>query len=104
MSAALNQQDLLCRVFGRCRHGATIDRELRDLIDPDIGLPGERMFTYMRYNAELTADGLAALGLPNIRPENVQEMDSVDHIAELQAIGQRVAERDVKDDHFDGFL
>jgi hypothetical protein len=62
------------------------------------------MFTYMRYNAELSATGLAALGLPDIRPEDVQKMDSVDHIKELQSIGQAVAERDVSAEHFDGFL
>ena len=107
MSAALNEQDLLCRVFGRCRHGAAIDREVGDLIrkgDDEPGLPGERMFTYMRYNAELSSAGLAALGLPDIRPADVQKMDSVDHIKELQLIGQRVAERDVNAAHFDGFL
>lgn len=104
LSAASNEQDLLCRVFGRCRHGAMIDREVGDLIDETRGLPGERMFTYMRYNAELTAEGLAGLGLPDIRPENVQRLDSTDHMGELQQIGQRVAERDVKSSHFDGFL
>jgi uncharacterized protein len=104
MSAALNEQDLLCRVFGRCRHGAEIDREVGDQIDEDMGLPGERMFTYMRYNAELTTKGLADLGLSKIRPESVQKMDSVDHIPELQQVGQAVAERDVKADHFGGFL
>jgi uncharacterized protein len=109
MSAAHNEQDLLCRVFGRCRHGAPIDREVGDLIDNGDGvdrpgLPGERMFTYMRYNAELSAAGLAALGLPDIRPEDVQKMDSVHHITELQLIGQRIAERDVKRSHFEGFL
>ena len=31
-------------------------------------------------------------------------MDSVDHIKELQMIGQRVAERDVDRSHFNGFL
>ena len=40
MSAALNEQDLLCRVFGRCRHGATIDREVGDLIDNGDGAIG----------------------------------------------------------------
>ena len=111
MSAALNEQDLLCRVFGRCRHGGIIDRELGDLINPEPGrpdrepgLPGQRMFTYIRYNAELTTDGLAELGLPDIRPENVQKLDSVDHIPELQRIGEKVADRDVKASHFDGFL
>jgi hypothetical protein len=107
MSAALNEQDLLCRVFGRCRHGAPIDREVGDLIgrgDDEPGLPGEPMFTYMRYNAELSAAGLAALELPDIRPEDVQKMDSVAHKDELQLIGQRVAERDVAAAHFNGFL
>lgn len=91
-------------MFGRCRHGATIDREVRDLADHDLGLPGERMFTYMRYNAELTAEALTVLGLPVIRPDDGQKMDSVDHIAELQKIGQKVAERDVESSHFEGFL
>jgi patatin-like phospholipase/acyl hydrolase len=107
MSAALNEQDLLCRVFGRCRHGAPIDREIGDLIDTGddkSGLPGERMFTYLRYNAELSGAGLTALGLPEIRPEDVQKMDSVEHIKELQSIGQRVAKRDVSAAHFEGFL
>jgi hypothetical protein len=111
MSAALNEQDVLCRVFGRCRHGAMVDRELGDLIDREqgvgerqLGLPGERKFTYVRYNADLSATGLAELGLPDIGPEDVQQMDSVDHIEELQKIGQRVAERDVTSTHFAGFL
>lgn len=109
MSAALNEQDLLCRVFGRCRHGAGIDREIEDLIDDGdgddrLGLRGDRMFTYMRYNADLSEGGLTALGLPEIRPEDVQKMDSVDHIQELQAIGQAVANRDVDAAHFKGFL
>jgi hypothetical protein len=110
MSAALNEQDLLCRVFGRCRHGAWIDREVEDLIGGKragvdrLGLPGDRMFTYMRYNAELSNEGLTDLGLSAIRPENVQKMDSVAHIKDLQAIGQAVAEHDVNRFHFDGFL
>ncbi|MDH6247508.1 patatin-like phospholipase family protein [Mycobacterium sp. OTB74] len=108
MSAALNEQDLLCRVFGRCRHGEQIDRELGYLIDgkdtDPAGLPGERMFTYMRYNADLSKAGLMEIGLPKVRPEDVQKLDSVDHIKELQEIGQRVAKRDVKAADFAGFL
>ncbi len=111
MSAALHEQDMLCRVFGRCRHGAIIDRELGDLIDPEPGvagrqpgLPGERKFTYVRYNADLSKSGLAELGLLDVRPEDVQKMDSVDHIKELQRIGQLVAQRDVARNHFGGFL
>jgi hypothetical protein len=58
----------------------------------------------MRYNAELTREGLTALGLPHIVPEHVQQMDSVDHIAELQEVGKAVAKHKVKKEHFAGFL
>ena len=48
-------------------------------------------------------EGLKALGLPKIRPEDVQKMDSIAHFKQLQAIGQHVA-RDVSAAHFEGFL
>ena len=67
MSAALHQQDLLCRVFGRCRHGANLDDEVGDLIADRDALPGARLFSYVRYNAELTRAGLDALGLCDIQ-------------------------------------
>lgn len=109
MSAAQTEQDLLCRTFGRCRHGGVIDREIGDLIDraEDEHSPGlleERLFTYVRYNADLTAEGLTELGLGRIRPQDVQQLDSVSHIKELAQIGQQVAERDVDVAHLTGFL
>ena len=62
------------RVFGRCRHGARIDREVGDLREND-GLLTERLFSYVRYNAELTRDGLDNLGLHDVVPEDVQKLD-----------------------------
>lgn len=103
MSAALHQQDLLCRVFGRCRHGAILDDEVGDLTVDRDGLPGPRLFSYVRYNAELTRAGLDALGLYDIEPESVQKIDSVDHIGDLQRIGRRAA-REVRSSHFEGFV
>jgi uncharacterized protein len=102
MGAALHEQDLLCRVFGRCRVGAPLDREVGDLLE-GRGPVEPRLFTYLRYNAELSDVGLAELGLAQIRPENVQRLDSVDHVAELQQVGQAVATK-VRPDHFAGFL
>jgi hypothetical protein len=102
MYAALNEQDLLCRVFGRCRHGSAIDREVGDLMEGP-GLLERRLFSYVRYNAELSRAGLDALGLPGIEPEDVQKMDSVDHIADLQRVG-RAAAQQVAPHHFAGFL
>jgi hypothetical protein len=45
MYAALKEQDLLCRVFGRCRHGAPIDREVGHLMQGE-GLLKDRSFSY----------------------------------------------------------
>ena len=102
MYAALNEQDILCRVLGRCRHGATIDREVGDLMQRE-GLLENRLFSYVRYNAELSRRGLDDLGLTDVVPENVQRLDSVEHISDLRRVGEAVA-RDVKPQHFAGFL
>ena len=107
MFAASNEQDFLCRVFGRCLNGGVIDSEVTDMIHGaacDAGGPvSPKLFTYMRYNADLTRDGLDALGLPGIEPRNVQQLDSVAHIPQIQEVGRAVAKQ-VNIDHFDGFL
>jgi hypothetical protein len=102
MFAALNEQDMLCRVFGRCRHGAMLDREIGDLMKTR-GPVEPRLFTYMRYNAELTKEGLTELGVGDIVPEHVQKLDSVEYMDELQRVGKAVGEQQVRVEHFDGF-
>ncbi|MGH3971250.1 MAG: hypothetical protein ACRDTV_24895, partial [Mycobacterium sp.] len=102
MHAALTEQDLLCRVFGRCRHGAPIDLEVGDLVHGP-GLLEKRLFSYVRYNAELSRHGLDALGLPDLVPEEVQRLDSISHLGDLRRVGQAAA-RDVAVEHFAGFL
>jgi uncharacterized protein len=104
MFAAANEQDFLCRVFGDCLNGGVIDREVGDM----KGLQGQdpilpKLFTYMRYNADLSRNGLDALGLAHIDPCNVQQLDSVDYINELQEVGGAVAKQ-VDISHFAGFL
>jgi hypothetical protein len=103
MSAASAEQDFLCRTFGRCVAGEPIDREVGTMIGKKE--PSEpKHFTYARYNAELTEPGLTRLGLPEIRPGDVQKLDSIEHIADLRRVGQAVAEQQVRLDHFDKFL
>jgi len=105
MFAALNEQDLLCRVFGDCRAGEALDREVGDLVGSDGPLQhGQKLFTYLRYNAELTREGLDALGCRDIEPKTVQQMDSIQGIPELRRVGARVAETKVLERHFDGFM
>jgi hypothetical protein len=104
MYAASNEQDFLCRVFGKCLNGSELDREVLDMKGENGKGPiSPKLFTYMRYNAELTRNGLDALGLRDIDPHNVQQMDSIEHIPELQKVG-RAAAKEVDIRHFAGFL
>ncbi len=103
MNGAGIEQDLNCRVFGRCVHGDVIDREVGDLVPRDERgepIPLERdlgrAFLYARYQPSLTATGLAALGLGGIDPEAVQALDAVDRIDDLRRIGRAAAARDVR--------
>jgi uncharacterized protein len=47
----------------------------------------------VRYNPDLSREGLATLGLDHIRPEHVQQMDSVAYISEMQEVGRAAAQR-----------
>lgn len=99
MYAALNEQDFLCRVFGDCVAGPLLDREV-DTMMPSQGPLSAKLFRYARYNAELTAAGLKALGCGDIEPSSVQKLDSIAAIPDLQRIGTAVAAQRVKRDHF----
>jgi uncharacterized protein len=103
MSAALNEQDLLCRVFGRCLAGDLLDREVGDLKMAKGPLGTNKFFTYVRYNTELTSEGLTELGLVQIKPEQVQQLDSVKYIGELQQVGRAVAKQVLRE-HFAKFV
>ncbi len=111
MYGALNQQDMLCRVFGKCLAGDPIDRELGDMIGTDttseligtLGPVDPKLFTYARYNVDLTHAGLEALGVKNVDPEHIQLLDSVQYMGELQTVGCALAANRVKSEHFAGF-
>jgi uncharacterized protein len=100
--ASVNEQDMLCRLFGDCRAGEVLDAEIGDLrsvrgpVDP-------KLFTYLRYNAELTRTGLDALGLADIEPAHVQKLDSVSHMADLERVGRALAVWQVNAPDFEGF-
>lgn len=99
MSQASVDQDVSCRVVGRCTYGGIIDREIRDLIPVDPVIPNQplsldedlgKAFIYVRYNAELTADGLKQLKLKGLNAERMRKMDDVDNIDDLSKIGVAV--------------
>jgi patatin-like phospholipase/acyl hydrolase len=103
MAAAQYQQDLLCRMFGKCLAGDALDRELGDLIGA-AGPVAPKLFTYLRYDADVSRDGLDALGLPEVDSQHVQLMDSTQYIDEIQKVGRAVGEIKVKSAHFSGFV
>ncbi len=104
MYASQVQQDILCRIFGKCLAGDLIDLELGEMLE--LWGPGntQNLFSYARYNAELTRAGLDELGLEDINEEDVEQMDSVENIDELQKVGIAIAEQKVKETHFQDFL
>jgi predicted acylesterase/phospholipase RssA len=107
MNAASAGWDMACRTLGECRYGAEIDREIGDM----VALPGTanwtgaKQFAYARYDPDVSAAGLADLGLGDIDPASVQVMDSVKHIPAIQRVGATYARANVRTtEHLRGFV
>ncbi len=108
MNAAAAGWDIACRTLGECRHGGLIDRELGDMVlAPDASASnwsGHKLFAYVRYDPDVSQAGLNQLGLEGLRAKDVQLMDSVQHIPEIQQVGQAYAKRQVSLSHLRGFV
>ncbi len=92
------QQDFLCRVFGRCLHGPIIDSEVGSLIDSDASPapPGGKRFTYVRYNTDFRSPELADT---LIRYGGDVPMDLPHLIPAFQEVGRRYAANEVRAEH-----
>ena len=112
MEAIAVQQDLICRVLGDCRFGGKIDAEIDTMISPHWPDPGKygaqgptpsKLFSYLRYQPELTRRGLDDIGLKSMRVEHVLKMEAVQHLKKMAVVGLQAADRFVQLSHFDGF-
>ena len=114
LAATMNQaqvdQDVNCRTVGRCSHGPWLDLEIQDLVPRDAAhqpIPLERdlgrQFLYLRYDAQLTREGLDQLGLTDVDPKKVSKLDSTDGMADLLRIGEKVAGQ-IHKAHFGAFI
>lgn len=93
------EQDTLCRVLGRCRFGAPIDRELGDATMVDPALP--RRFSYVRYNHSYSPDEVARA----TREHGCKwSLDALELMPFIRASGERYARENVSLEHFTGFL
>lgn len=63
-----------------------------------------KLFTYMYYDEELTQIGLDRLNVKNVDLTHIRKMDSVDYIDEMQVVGKAIAQQQVKERHFEGFV
>ena len=106
MNAAAAGWDMACRIVGDCRFGPAIDREINNLVPtPDAPATSTipKQFAYVRYDPNVSQDGLNQLGLNNIKAQKVQVMDSVENMAEIQRVGTTYAAQKVSLDHLRGF-
>jgi hypothetical protein len=93
MNGASTVQDMLCRSLGLTVGGTEIDREFGSRIGKD-GVGGQSLFTYVRYNADLSDDGLRAEGVTDAgMRRSLRKLDSVDRIPDLEALGRKIGER-----------
>jgi predicted acylesterase/phospholipase RssA len=106
MNAASAGWDTACRVLGECRHGGVIDREIGDLVfDPgQTNTTCGKEFAYVRYDPDVSRQGLDAMGLTQIEPARVQRLDSVKFVPDIQRVGTTYAAAHVDIDHFRGFV
>ncbi len=118
MFAGQNEQDFLCRVFGRCLYGPPLDSEI-DYIDHknkifdamrnSDGPLKEKLFTYVRYDSQLDQKNLHKLETFDLTEKdivNLQLMSSVEdrNINNLYRIGKAIAQKHMKPEHFEKFV
>ena len=87
-----HQQDLLCRVLGRCIYGPIIDTEVGDMIErgaesPLGNTPPPRRFTYVRYNCDFPEAQFA----PFVAGTGAIPMDRPDLIPLFEEVGRTYA-------------
>jgi hypothetical protein len=97
MYASQVDQDINCRTFGCCAYGAPIDRELGDLVLPEDAIADpkrpKRLFRYIRYNVDLSQEGLDDLELPHIKSQDVRQLDSIKFLPQLRQVGKAAAKQ-----------
>ena len=106
MNAASAGWDMACRTLGDCRFGGSIDREFGCMLSTEGGAAnwsGSKLFSYVRYDPDVSPQGLAELGLAGTSTQAMQELDAVQHMPQIQRVGQAFAQQQVSLAHLKGF-
>ena len=111
MNEANLQQNVLMHLIGQ--RPQTVPSAMSELVSSGAasGVPDDsaldkvesklgtgKLVTYQRITIGLTRQRLDEMGLPEIDPARVREMDAADQINNMQRIGQKVAQEQVKMD------
>jgi uncharacterized protein len=105
MNGASVVQDMLCRSFGQARAGMAIDREFGDRVCATDGVAESALFSYVRYDADLTDEGLAAHGVTDRRRRaRLRKLDGVGAVDDLETLGTGVADTVDAERDLAGFL
>jgi len=67
-------------------------------------LSAQKLMTYQRITVEVTRQRLDQLGLPDVEPDRVREMDAADQIPNMQRVGAAVAKEQVHMDALKNFF
>ena len=102
MCAGMVEADLQCRTVGRVIAGQSIDGEVGDLVG-ERPAGGNPLFTYLRYNATLTTQGLASFGCAGLMAKTTFRLDDLAAIEPCATVGDAIAEQCVKAEHFLSF-
>jgi uncharacterized protein len=94
IQGAASEQDYLCRVLGECIYGEPIDGEVGSLVNAP--LPGQRWFSYVRYNRSYKAEEVESLLREH--PE-LARLDAVRAIPLLEKVGEEYARQHVALEH-----
>ncbi len=100
MYAMQVDQDFNCRTVGKCTYGDEIDGEVGNMV---YDAKREKDFLYVRYNADMSDEGLKDLGFGHLDPKKIRKMDDPDNIQDLLDIGQAAA-KEIKMEHFGSFV
>lgn len=109
MNEANLQQNLLLHIIGQrpaaaksataeltSSGAATGVPDEKVLTQVGVGLAANKLLMYQRITVGLTRQRLDQLGLPDVDPVKVREMDAADQISNLQRIGAAVAKEQVR--------
>lgn len=92
------EQDFLCRGLGKCIVGDPIDGEVGDMINRASSFT-EPLFSYIRYNADLSLNGLKSIGCEKLAGNHFH-IDDISAMNTYKIIGEAVACSKVKSEHF----